>query len=43
MNLLMNYDNINTDVLNKLSDVTSFNILSQITPPLSLKFKTKAV
>ena len=41
MNLLMSYNNVNVDTLQELSDITCFDILSQITPPLSLKFKTK--
>ena len=43
MNLLMMYDRINeTELLEnfeKNNKITSFNILSQITPPLSLKYK----
>ena len=39
MNLLMSVKNINTKNIRTLS--TSFDILSQILPPLSLKYKTK--
>ena len=45
MNLLMMYDRINeTELLEnfeKNNKITSFNILTQITPPLSLRYKTK--
>ena len=45
MNLLMMYDRINENELlenfDKNNKITSFNILSQITPPLSLRYKTK--
>ena len=43
MNLLMGYSNIDmTELLsNSKTSITSFDILSQITPPISLKYKTK--
>ena len=45
MNILMMYDGVNENELladyEKNNKISSFNILSQITPPLSLKFKTK--
>jgi DNA-directed RNA polymerase beta' subunit len=45
MNLLMMYDRVNENTLletiEKNKKITSFNILSQITPPLSLRYKTK--
>ena len=43
MNLLMMFNGVNENELLKKGDtVTSFDILSQIMPPLSLKYKTKA-
>ena len=43
MNLLMGYSNIDMNELlsNSKTSITSFDILSQITPPISLKYKTK--
>ena len=45
MNLLMMFDRINENELlsdfEKNNKITSYNILSQITPPLSLRYKTK--
>tara|TARA_B110001450_G_scaffold248266_1_gene264239 strand:- start:481 stop:4989 length:4509 start_codon:yes stop_codon:yes gene_type:complete len=41
MNLLMNVNNINLNNLPKNDLFTNFNILSQIIPPMSLKYKTK--
>jgi len=45
MNLLMMYDRINENELlenfEKNNKISSFNILTQITPPLSLRYKTK--
>ena len=45
MNILMMYDRINENELltefEKNHKISSFNILSQITPPLSLRYKTK--
>jgi DNA-directed RNA polymerase II subunit RPB1 len=45
MNILMMFDGINENELiadfDKQNKISSFNILTQITPPLSLKFKTK--
>jgi DNA-directed RNA polymerase II subunit RPB1 len=41
MNLLMMYPNVNTEALKGKKEVTSFDILSQIMPPLTLKYKTK--
>lgn len=39
MNLLMAYDKVDVSKL-PLTDITSFQILSQILPPLTLKYKT---
>ena len=45
MNLLMMFDGVNENEFladyEKNNKVSSFNILSQITPPLSMKYKTK--
>ena len=41
MNLLMGYDNIDMKELRSKKRITNFDILSQITPPISLKYKTK--
>jgi len=45
MNILMMFDGINENELladyEKNNKISSFNILTQITPPLTLKFKTK--
>jgi DNA-directed RNA polymerase II subunit RPB1 len=42
MNLLMMYSNVDTDALRSLGDkVTSFDILSQILSPFTMKYKTK--
>ena len=42
MNLLMMFDGVNEHaLLSKGAKVTSFDLLSQIMPPLSLKYKTK--
>ena len=42
MNLLMMFDGVNEHaLLSKGANVTSFDLLSQIMPPLSLKYKTK--
>ncbi len=41
MNLLMGYTNIDMKELRNKKRITSFDILSQITPPISLKYKTK--
>ena len=42
MNLLMRYPNVNAaDILEKGNRLTNFDILSQITPPITLKYKTK--
>ena len=41
MNLLMMYPNVNTDALKDKKEFSSFEILSQIMPPLTLKYKTK--
>ena len=42
MNLLMMFSNVNTDALREKGDkVSSFDILSQIMPPITLKYKTK--
>jgi len=41
MNLLMMYPNVNTDAFKNKKEITNFDILSQITPPITLKYKTK--
>jgi len=42
MNLLMMFDGVNEhELLKKGEKITSFDIMSQIMPPLSLKYKTK--
>jgi DNA-directed RNA polymerase II subunit RPB1 len=42
MNLLMMFDGVNEhELLKKGEKITSFDIMSQILPPLSLKYKTK--
>ena len=42
MNLLMGINKINIDKLpNNMKDITNFDILSQILPPISLEYKTK--
>ena len=40
MNLLMMFDNVNVEALDK-EEISSFDILSQIMPPLSFKMKNK--
>lgn len=41
MNLLMMYPNVNTASFKGKKEITNFDILSQITPPITLKYKTK--
>ena len=41
MNLLMTFDKVDVSNLPKKEFLTSFDVLSQIMPPLSLKYKTK--
>ena len=41
MNLLMGYNNVDMKELRNKKRISSFDILSQITPPISLKYKTK--
>ena len=41
MNLLMAFDKVDITKLSKQKSVSNFNILSQIMPPLTLKYKTK--
>lgn len=41
MNLLMGYANVDMKELRSKKRITNFDILSQITPPISLKYKTK--
>ena len=41
MNLLMMYPNVNTAALKDKKEMSSFDVLSQIMPPLTLKYKTK--
>ena len=40
MNLLMNYDNIDTSIFEK-ETITSFDVLSQIMPPMTMVYRTK--
>ena len=40
MNLLMKADNVNMDLFSKKGRISNFEILSQIMPPISLKYKT---
>ena len=42
MNLLMAFNKINTDALKNKKEITNFDILSQIMPPLTMKFGNKA-
>lgn len=41
MNLLMRFDRVNDTLINSEKPTSSFEILTQILPPLSLKYKTK--
>jgi DNA-directed RNA polymerase II subunit RPB1 len=41
MNLLMGYSKVDMKGIREKKQITSFDILSQITPPISLKYKTK--
>ena len=41
MNLLMSINNINIEKLNKKANISSFELLSQIIPPITIKYKTK--
>ena len=41
MNLLMAFNKINTDAIRKLKKISNFDILTQIMPPISMKYKTK--
>jgi DNA-directed RNA polymerase II subunit RPB1 len=42
MNLLFTYNNVNPELLNSHgNEISSFQLLTQIMPPLSLKYKTK--
>lgn len=41
MNMLMSYPNVNVSELRGKKTITNFEILSQITPQISLKYKTK--
>lgn len=41
MNLLMRYDRVDTSKLPQGDEVTSYDILTQLMPPLSLRYKTK--
>ena len=38
MNLLMYYDKVDTSLFKKRKDITSFDLLTQILPPMSVKF-----
>ena len=46
MNILMMFNNVNEkkllEEIQKEGGITNFDILSQIFPPLSMKYKTKA-
>ena len=41
MNLLMAFNKVNTDTIPQDGKMNSFEILSQILPPISVKYKTK--
>jgi DNA-directed RNA polymerase beta' subunit len=41
MNLLMSFNKVDTSVLKKNKEITSFDIMSQIMPPITMKYKTK--
>jgi DNA-directed RNA polymerase beta' subunit len=41
MNMLMSYPNVNVSELRGKQKITNFEILSQITPQISMKYKTK--
>ena len=41
MNILFSYPNVDMKELRNKKRITNFDILSQITPPISLKYKTK--
>tara|TARA_Y100000768_G_C23989935_1_gene691691 strand:- start:3020 stop:7537 length:4518 start_codon:yes stop_codon:yes gene_type:complete len=41
MNLLMLFDRVNINALSNKAEISSFDLLSQILPPLSIKYKTK--
>ena len=41
MNLLMAFNKVDTSVLKKNKELTSFDILSQIMPPITIKYATK--
>ena len=41
MNVLMAFDKVDISKLTKKKELSNFNILSQILPPLTLKYKTK--
>ena len=41
MNLLMSFNKIDTSVLKKKKEITSFDIMSQIMPPITMKFGNK--
>ena len=41
MNLLMSFNKIDTSVLKKNKEISSFDIMSQIMPPITMKYKTK--
>jgi len=42
MNLLMNYDKIDVSKLNGSKTISNFDLISQIMPPLSMKYKTNS-
>ena len=41
MNLLMMYNNVDPSVIDSTKEITNFDILTQILPKMSLKYKTK--
>jgi DNA-directed RNA polymerase II subunit RPB1 len=41
MNLLMSFNKVDTSVLKKKKEITSFDIISQIMPPITMKFGNK--
>ena len=41
MNYLMKFQNVNTTLFQKRKEITNFELLTQITPPLTLKYETE--
>jgi DNA-directed RNA polymerase II subunit RPB1 len=42
MNLLMNYDKVDVTKINTLERISNFDLISQILPPMTLKYKTNS-